>query len=167
MLKKLLILLAVAVVLGACSQTSASDKSKSNDSLFALEDMNGKTVDLADYKGKKVYVKFWASWCPICLSGLNDVNELAGEDTDFKVLTIVAPDYNNEKDKEAFKKWFKGVDNTDHLPVLFDEEGATVQKFKVRGYPTSAFINEQGELVKTQPGHLSNEQIKTEMANLN
>lgn len=164
MLKKLFILLAVAVVLGACSKTTDEGK---KDSLFALEDMNGKTVDLADYEGKKVYVKFWASWCPICLSGLDDVNKLAGEDTDFKVLTIVAPGYNNEKDKEAFMKWFKGVDNTDHLPVLFDEGGTVVKKFKVRGYPTSAFINEKGELVKTQPGHLSNEQIKKEMAQLN
>ena len=167
MWKKLLILLAVALVLGACSQTKASDTGKNKESLFALEDMNGKTVDLADYKGQKVYVKFWASWCPICLSGLDEVNQLAGEDTDFKVLTIVAPGYNNEKDKEAFKKWFKGVDNTDQMPVLFDEGGKVVQKFKVRGYPTSAFINEQGELVKTRPGHLSNDEIKKEMAALN
>lgn len=167
MWKKLLILLAVALALGACSQTNASDAGKNKESLFALKDMNDKTVDLADYKGQKVYVKFWASWCPICLSGLDEVNRLAGEDTDFKVLTIVAPGYNNEKDKEAFQKWFKGVDNTENLPVLFDEGGKVVQKFKVRGYPTSAFINEQGELVKTRPGHLSNDEIKKEMAALN
>ena len=30
--------------------------------------LDGKQVSLADYKGKKIYLKFWASWCPICLS---------------------------------------------------------------------------------------------------
>ena len=168
MLKKLLVLFAVAIFLSACSSGTGSDSGKKKEaSLFKLEDINGKTVDLADYKGEKVYVKFWASWCPICLAGLEDVNSLAAEKTDFKVLTIVAPDYNNEKKKEAFIKWFKGVDNVDDLPVLLDEGGKIVQKFKVRGYPTSAFINEKGELVKTQPGHLSNEQIKKEMEGLN
>jgi len=32
--------------------------------------------------------------------------------------------FTNQKDKEALKKWFRCVDNTDHLPVLFFEEGA-------------------------------------------
>ena len=39
--------------------------------------LEGKEVSLADYKGKKVYLKFWASWCPICLSGLADITQLS------------------------------------------------------------------------------------------
>ena len=39
--------------------------------------LDGKEVSLADYKGKKVYIKFWASWCPICLSGLADITQLS------------------------------------------------------------------------------------------
>lgn len=40
---------------------------------FTFTTLDGKKVSLADYKGKKVYLKFWASWCPICLSGLADI----------------------------------------------------------------------------------------------
>lgn len=165
MLKKILMLVALVTVLGACSGGSTSGET--GESLFQLEDLNGKTVDVADYEGKNVYVKFWASWCPICLAGLEEANTLAAETDDFVVLTVVAPDYNNEKKKDAFIKWYKGVEGVEDLPVLFDEGGKLVQQFNVRGYPTSAFINKKGELVKTQPGHLSNEQIIDMMNQIN
>ncbi|WP_039043072.1 redoxin family protein [Sporosarcina sp. ZBG7A] len=165
MLKKLLVLLTVVIVLGACS--SGEKSGEAEDSLYNLEDLDGSTVNLADYEGKNVYVKFWASWCPICLAGLEEVNALAAEDTDFEVLTVVAPGYNNEKKKDAFVKWYKGVENVQDLPVLMDEGGDLVKEFEVRGYPTSAFINKKGELVKTQAGQLSNNQIKEMMDQLN
>ena len=36
---------------------------------FSLRDTSGKQHTLADYKGKKVYIKYWASWCSVCLGG--------------------------------------------------------------------------------------------------
>ena len=39
-----------------------------------LKDLNNKTVTLGKYKGKKVYIKMWASWCPTCLVGLHEIN---------------------------------------------------------------------------------------------
>ena len=49
---------------------------------------------MEDLAGEKVYVKYWASWCSICLAGLDELNTLAAQDNDFKVITIVSPDYN-------------------------------------------------------------------------
>src|SRR5699024_572876 len=163
MLKKFIMLLAIVAVLGACS--SSDTASSAND--IALQDFDGKTVSLANYEGKKVYVKFWASWCPICLAGLDEVNTLARESTDFEVLTVVAPGYNNKKKHDDFIKWFKGVQNVDDLPVLLNDGGSLVQYFNVKGYPTSAFIDTKGKLVRSQPGHLSNEQIIDAMAQIN
>ena len=42
---------------------------------FELKGVDGKTYKLSDFKGKKVYLKFWASWCSICLSTLKDTDE--------------------------------------------------------------------------------------------
>lgn len=155
MLKKWIMLLAIVSVLGACSSGGKDTATNS----IAMQDLEGNTVSLADYAGKKVYVKFWASWCPICLAGLDEVNTLAKESTDFEVLTVVAPGYNNEKKHEDFVKWFNGVRNVDELPVLLNDGGNLVEEFQVKGYPTSAFIDSKGELVRSQPGHLSNDQI--------
>lgn len=127
--------------------------------MFELTALDGSTVNLADLKGEKVYVKFWASWCSICLSGLGELDELSAMDTDYKVLTIVSPDYNGEKDTEKFKAWFEKQGH-DHLTVLLDEGGEITRAFGVRGYPTSAFIGTDGVLVKTYPGHVGNDMIK-------
>ena len=71
--------------------------------------LDGKEVSLADYKGKKVYLKFWASWCPICLAGLADINQLADmPPKDAVVLTVIAPGVNREKNLDDFKEWFLG-----------------------------------------------------------
>ena len=121
--------------------------------------LDGKEVSLADYKGKKVYIKFWASWCPICLSGLADITQLSEmPPKDSVVLTVIAPGVNREKSLEDFKEWFAGVDYHS-LPVLVDKDGQFLKKLGVVGYPTSAFIDANGKVVRVQPGHISNDDI--------
>lgn len=44
---------------------------------FSLKDINGKNVTSSNIKGKKVYMKFWASWCPACLSSLAETDKLS------------------------------------------------------------------------------------------
>ena len=121
--------------------------------------LDGKQVSLADYKGKKVYLKFWASWCPICLSGLADITQLSEmPPKDSVILTVIAPSVNREKSLENFKEWFMGVDYHS-LPVLVDKDGQFLKKLGVVGYPTSAFIDANGKVVRVQPGHVSNDDI--------
>lgn len=125
---------------------------------FTLMSVDGMEYTLSDFEGDKVYLKFWASWCPVCLSGLEELDELSAND-DFPVLTIVSPAYGSEMNSEDFVEWFNGLD-VKNIIVLLDEEGAIASKYFVRGYPTSAYIGSDGVLVKTLPGHSSNETIK-------
>ncbi|MBT2282972.1 redoxin family protein [Paenibacillus polymyxa] len=125
---------------------------------FSLRDLKGNTVGLSDVQGKKVYVKYWASWCSICLAGLEDLNNLAGQDNDFQVITIVTPDYKGEKSSQAFTEWFD-QQPYDNITVLLDEKGVWAKEFGVRAYPSSFYIGSDGILAKSQPGHASNEQI--------
>ena len=53
---------------------------------FEMMDLDGNTVKLSDFNGEKVYLKYWASWCPICLGGLEDINTLSAEENGFPVL---------------------------------------------------------------------------------
>lgn len=178
MKKMMLILTGVMIIalLAACSSgtkgteagSTASATSAGNTEApnFTLTDLNGKTHHLSDYAGQKVYVKFWASWCSICLAGLEEVDLLAKSDEDFVVLTIVSPGYKNEKDTEAFKKWISGVEEAANTTVLLDEGGKVADEFGVRGYPTSAYIDSEGKLVQTLPGHAGNEQIIEKFASI-
>jgi thiol-disulfide isomerase/thioredoxin len=127
--------------------------------MFDLMDLNGNQVALADLVGEKVYVKYWASWCSICLAGLDELNTLSLQDNDFKVISIVSPNYKGEQSIEDFTKWFKNQAAYQDISVLIDENGTWAKEFGVRGYPTSYYIGSDGVLAKTAPGHNSNEQI--------
>ncbi|MHC1772216.1 MAG: bifunctional peptide-methionine (S)-S-oxide reductase MsrA/peptide-methionine (R)-S-oxide reductase MsrB [Flexilinea sp.] len=129
----------------------------------SLTDLDGKPVDFSQEAGKKVYIKFWASWCPICLAGLNEADELAGESQDFAVFSVVSPNYNGEKNAEGFRKWFRGL-GIKHLRVFLDEGGKMVQKLGIRSYPTSLFIDKNGDFLSSHPGHFDNAQIKKLMS---
>ncbi|MEK3695416.1 bifunctional peptide-methionine (S)-S-oxide reductase MsrA/peptide-methionine (R)-S-oxide reductase MsrB [Paenibacillus sp. FSL R10-2199] len=142
---------------GNTGSPAAMDKGKPAPD-FALQDLKGNSLQLSDLQGKKVYVKYWASWCSICLAGLEDLNTLAGQENDFQVITIVTPDSKGEKSSKEFTEWFNRQ-SYDNLTVLLDEDGVWAKKFEVRAFPTSFYIDADGNLVKSLPGHASNEQI--------
>lgn len=159
------------LVLAACSSgQSTSGAEQMNDGKaapdFKLVDLQGETHELSEYAGQKVYIKFWASWCSICLSGMNELNTLAGEKPDFEVLTIVSPGSNAEKSSDSFAKWYEGVENTSNIQVLLDEGGPAFDEYGVIGYPTSVYIGSDGVMVKSQTGHVSNEQIYETFENI-
>ncbi|EGA90604.1 lipoprotein [Planococcus donghaensis MPA1U2] len=155
---KISLLLALLFVVGGCAPTEKNATKLAPS--FELVDLEGNQQNLADYAGQKVYVKFWASWCSICLSGMEELNTLAGEENDFAVLTIVSPGSNAEKSSESFAKWFEGFPNAENIMVLLDEGGTFFDEYGVIGYPTSVYIGSDGTLVKSQTGHFSNEEIK-------
>ncbi|MEZ7757897.1 redoxin family protein [Granulicatella adiacens] len=152
--------------MGKMSEQKTENKDSMNGTM-GMEEMNdytfktldGKDVSLEDYKGKKIYLKFWASWCPICLAGLADINQLADTPPkDAVVLTVVAPGVNREKNLDDFKEWFSGLEYKT-LPVLVDNNGQFLKKLGIVGYPSSAFIDANGKVVRVQPGHVTNEDI--------
>lgn len=131
---------------------------------FSLQDVNGMTYKLSDLKGKKVYLKFWASWCSICLASLEETDELAktaGDDV--VILSVVSPDQNGEKSAEDFKKWYQDL-GYKHLPVLLDTNGELLKEYMVRSYPTNIFIGSDGTLIKTQVGFMDKAAIEEALA---
>ncbi|HSI67959.1 MAG TPA: redoxin family protein [Planococcus sp. (in: firmicutes)] len=166
-LSYIFVLLAAAFLLAACSGTQNAATADGNQApAFDLVDLAGESHDLSQYAGEGVYIKFWASWCSICLAGMDELNALAGEETDFTVLTIVSPGANAEKNTESFTHWFEGLENTENIRVLLDEGGASFEDYGIIGFPTSIFISSDGEFVKRVQGHVGNDQIKEEFESI-
>ena len=141
------------LLMGAVAFGAEMDLSK-----VTLKDVNGMNYSFGK-DGKPTYVKFWASWCPICLSGLEDIDSLSKEMKDFEVVTVVSPGLVGEKKTEDFKKWYKSL-GYKNIKVLLDEKGELSKILNVRVYPTSVVVNKDGKVEKVLPGHLEKTEIK-------
>lgn len=113
----LALVLAVSLALGACSATSPRPDDGKN---FKLPVVEGKTVSLADFSGQKVYLKFWATWCPICLSGLAEFSALSQESAasqDAVILSIVSPGTKGNDRGTQYRTGIYYLDTVD-LPAI-------------------------------------------------
>ena len=151
-------------------QAQVSSQTAKKEKKFQTLNLRGlmvKRIAYQNIKAKKVYLKFWASWCSVCLASLPDTDELAKEaGDDFVILTVASPGQKGEQAEEAFKKWYQGLDYK-NLPVLLDPSGKLLASYGVRSYPTQAFIDKEGKLVKIQPGFMDKETILENLKTMN
>ena len=160
-MKKIIALLFMAFSVNSFAEGENSLKD------IQFKDLNNNvvTLDQVTTKSKPVYIKMWASWCPICLAGLAELNELSADQSkNFDVITIVSPGTKGEKETQDFIEWYKGLDYK-NIIVLLDESGESLKRGKVRGYPSSLVLDANFTLQKTLPGHLGSAQIKQLMEN--
>ena len=166
--------LSCLILLAACSDSdkrSTEATSTKNTKLdqkfdFELVDVAGKKHQLADYSGKPLVVKYWASWCPICLAGLDEIESLSKDKTkDYQLITIVSPNYKNEKKSADFVEWFKTLE-LKNMTVLLDEDGELSQKLGVRVYPSYAYYDSSGVMLKVVPGYADQKVIEKTIAEI-
>lgn len=129
--------------------------------------LSGEIVRPEDLEGKTVYLKFWATWCPVCLIGMEDFEELAEEYADSQkvaVYSVVAPGYYHEMDMEQFTDWATGQNLT--FPIIFDQDGALNEKYGIQAYPTSVYLDGDQNLIEVHVGHLGNDEIRERLTQL-
>lgn len=110
---------------------------------------------------KPTLVKFWASWCPLCLSTLQETHEWASDPAfaNFNVVSVASPSQLGEKNTTDFKQWYSVVQKEyPKLPVLLDEQGGLIKQFGIQVYPSWAVLGKNGELLYLNKGNLSKEQ---------
>ena len=125
---------------------------------FELKDQYGNTHRLSDYKGKTVFLNFWATWCPPCKAEMPDIQKLyetydqEGEEA-LIVLGVAAPGQWQEQDEEGVKAFLEDKGYT--YPVLMDSSGNTFLQYGVSSYPTTFMIDRDGNVFGYVPGMLS------------
>ncbi len=137
----LIILMGIWMVWGQLALVQAGQNATATNSAAyrsPLPGLNASPASLDDFKGKIVYVKFWATWCPLCLAGLEDFDRLAGayaKSDDIAVISVVTPGLNGEVNEADFTAWARAQHLT--FPIYFDSDGALTREFGIRAYPTS------------------------------
>lgn len=110
---------------------------------FSLQDIDGKTHHLADYRGKVVVINFWATWCPPCREEMPSMQR-AWEST-LKQEGIPLLAINVGEDEETIFA-FTGDYPVD-FPLLMDLDSAVIDSWPVRGLPTTFIVDKKGRLV--------------------
>ncbi len=106
-----------------------------------------KQLDLSSYKGKVVYLDFWASWCKPCQKSFPWMNKLLIKyPTDsFTVITV-----NLDAESDAMHHFLSKVKAD--FDIFHDPSGRIAEEFKVEGMPTSYLIDASGKVVKKHIG---------------
>lgn len=106
-----------------------------------LKDLNGKTHDLKQYRGKVVLINFWATWCPPCRAEMPSMQRLKTKMAG-KPFVILAVDMGEtEAEVKAYIRQIK----TD-FTVLLDKDGSALKAWKVFAFPTSYVVDAQGRI---------------------
>lgn len=125
---------------------------------FTLQDQFGNTHALSDYKGKTIFLNFWATWCPPCRAEMPDIQKLY-ETQDTKgdnaviILGVAAPNYGTEKDEQGIKDFLK--DNGYTYPVLMDTSAELFEAYGIYSFPTTYMIDREGNVFGYVSGQLS------------
>lgn len=148
--------------------SSDNDKSSPYPSIdFTLTDQFGKTHTLSDYKGKVVFLNFWATWCPPCNKEMPDIESLYKENNlnmgEVVFLGVTNPssvEYPDNQDVSK-KEIITFLSNKGYtFPTLFDETGDLFNSYQISAFPTTFIFNKQGNILGYVPGMMTKDVMK-------
>ena len=144
----------IGIIFLMISLVSFSNSAKAPD--FNLKDQYGVVHSLENYKGKVIFLNFWATWCPPCKKEMPDIENIYKEYGENK-KDVVILGVNSEKENEV-KKFLKDKGYT--FPTVIDENSEVMRKYFIQAFPTSFVIDKEGNVYGYVMGGLSKEQIK-------
>ena len=108
-------------------------------------------LDLSAYKGKVVYLDFWASWCTPCrlsFPWMNQIQEIYGN----KGLVVIG--VNVDHDRELADEFLQA--NNAHFKIVYDSNGAIAGEYDFKDMPTSVLIGRDGKVHAVHNGFYPN-----------
>lgn len=109
---------------------------------FTVESLLGDSESLNDYRGKVIFLNFWATWCGPCKAEVGEIDALNEtlKDEDFMVMALSI-----QEQKKRVSKFMKS--NDIDFPVYLDSDGAVAAMYGVTGIPTTYIIAPDGTIV--------------------
>ncbi len=110
---------------------------------FYLPDLNDKELRLSDFRGKVVFLNFWATWCKPCREEMPSM-EILYKNFEKDGLVILAISIDRVTTKKDIPPFVKALNLT--FPILIDSWGQTDKRYKLMGVPETYIIDQQGIL---------------------
>jgi len=122
---------------------------------FELTTLAGETIQLSDYRGQRVMLNFWATWCPPCEAEMPDMEKFYQED-DVEIIAVnLTQTEASLSDVKAFVE-----DLGLNFTIALDQEDPTVAiKYAIRPIPTTYMIDSAGIIQQKTYGALNYEQM--------
>ncbi len=121
--------------------TAVSENSSVDLSGIRFKDVDGKTVDLGDLKGKVVFLNFWATWCPPCIAEMPAVNKLYEQYKDHKDVVFLLVDADGD-----FKKSQQFMNRKNYDLPLYAVASAIPQTIFKGSLPTTVVFDKLGRM---------------------
>ncbi|SFQ13227.1 TlpA disulfide reductase family protein [Caldicoprobacter faecalis] len=131
---------------------------------FEAEDLNGNKVKLSDYKGKIIFLNFWATWCPPCRAEMPHMEEFYEEYKDEDVVVLAVSSTSVElrggtDDKAAEKKVRSFIQEHGYtFPVLLDRDDEAWKIYYRSVVPANYIIDKEGIVRYFKMGAFSGKQ---------
>ena len=109
---------------------------------IVFQDSLGNKINIEDFFGNLIIINFWATWCKPCEEEMPSLDRLY-QNENFKNLLILPVNMENPN-LERTKGFFLKL-NIKKLKIFFDRKFNFVKELKLRGVPTTVFINKKGE----------------------
>ncbi|MCX6224884.1 MAG: TlpA disulfide reductase family protein [Bacteroidia bacterium] len=123
---------------------------------FTLLDINGDNVSLTDFKGKYVFIDFWATWCGPCRAEIPAYKQLVAG---YKGRNIVFISMSVDKDKAAWEKMVR-ADNFEWVQLHDPQTIKANKKYLVMYIPTFTLIDPDGKIVNARCPRPSNPELR-------
>ena len=150
------------------SETKAAGKETVAAPDFTLTDQFGNVHTLSDYKGKTIFLNFWAAWCGPCrmeMPYIQKVYEDYGSNSgDVIILGVANPkteDHPNNSDgtQEQIESFL--TQNGYTYPVAMDLDGSIFAAYGIQAFPTTFMIDKNGNVYGYAPGSLSEDMVRS------
>ncbi len=149
-------LLVIAALMAGPMNRAAEQPEKVSD--FSLKDIEGKSVSLNDFRGKRVLLNFWATWCGPCLDEMPVLRQVQEQWREKGLVVLLI---NMGESASRVRGYVKRYALS--FPVLLDPNTELFIKLGVRSLPTSLLIDNDGTIVAKKVGvFLSTEDLEKE-----